>query len=126
MLICRPNHTRQTLRRTQWLWVLLRMMATAPPLKAFCFIDDLLQGVVLVFRVEVAHAALRDEDLDFAVQRVGEILREIDGEAMGVFDDIGVDEDLPWLAEVEGQGVLLEELAVGFGAFAAHGWGGAS
>lgn len=45
---------------------------------------------------------------------------------MRVFNKIGVDEHLPWLAEVEGQGVLLEKLAVGFGTFAAHCWGGAS
>lgn len=72
----------------------------------------------------MAHAALGDEDLDLAVQRVGEVLGQVDGEAVRVFDDVGVDEDLPWLAEVEGQGVLLEELAVGFGAFAAHGFFG--
>lgn len=102
------------------------MVTATSPLKPFCFIDNLLQRVVLVFRIEVAHAALGDEDLDLAVQRVGEVLGKIDGEAMRVFDEVGVDEDLPWLAEVEGQGVLLEEFAVGLGAFAAHGWGGAS
>lgn len=68
----------------------------------------------------MSHRALRNEDLDFAVQRVREVLWEVYGEAVGVFDQVGVHEDLVRLPEVESELILLEELPVGFGAFAAH------
>lgn len=100
------------------------MVAAAAALEPLGLVDDALERAVLVLRVQVAHAALRDQDLDFAVQRVAKVLREVHGEAVRVFDEFGVDEDLPWLAEVEREGVLLEELAVGFGTFAAHCGGG--
>lgn len=74
MLVRRPDHTRQTLGRAKRLRVLLRVVAATPSLEALGLVDNLLQGIVLVLGVEMAHAALGDEDLDLAVQRVGKVL----------------------------------------------------
>lgn len=74
----------------------------------------------LLLVVQVSHRALRNEDLHLAVERVGEILRQVYGEAVRILDEVGVHEDLVWLAEVEGELILLEKFTVGFGAFAAH------
>lgn len=122
MLICGPDDARQTLGGAQRLRVLLRVVPAAAALKALGLVNHAFErsAAGAVLGVQVAHAALRDEYLDLAMQRVGEVLRQVDGEAVRVFDEVGVDEDLPGLAEAEGQRELLENFAVSFGAFAAH------
>lgn len=90
-------------------------MVTAPPaLVVLCLVDHLGHAGLLVLRVQVAHRALGDEDLDLAVQGVGEVLRQVHGEAVGILDELGVDEDLVGLAEAECELELLKQFAVLF------------
>lgn len=120
MLVCRTDDAAQALEGAAGLRVGLGMMAAAATLEGLRRLDDAVHPGLTVLRIQVAHGALRDEDLDLAMERVGEVLRQVDGEAARIAHDVGVDEDLVGLAEVEGQLELLEQLAVGLGAFAAH------
>lgn len=48
-------------------------------------------------------------------------MRQVHLEACGIFNQLCVDEDLVWFAEVEGELILVHELPVLLGALAAHG-----
>lgn len=50
--------------------------------------------------------------LDFSVQGTLETQRQVHAEALSILNDLGVNKDLVWLAEIEVQFKLVHELAV--------------